>query len=36
MLGDLLYAEKNPETHFSSYSATKAAVTMVNAKFHTE
>ncbi|KAH7137863.1 short chain dehydrogenase [Dactylonectria macrodidyma] len=36
MLGDLNYTEKNPNLHFSSYSATKAAVTMANAKFHLE
>ncbi|KAL7758416.1 hypothetical protein ACKLNR_010843 [Fusarium oxysporum f. sp. zingiberi] len=36
MLGDLTYTEKNPNLHFSSYSATKAAVTMANAKFHLE
>ncbi|KAH6975178.1 hypothetical protein BKA56DRAFT_733503 [Ilyonectria sp. MPI-CAGE-AT-0026] len=36
MLGDLDYTEKNPNLHFSSYSATKAAVTMANAKFHLE
>ncbi|KAH8691239.1 hypothetical protein BGW36DRAFT_410970 [Talaromyces proteolyticus] len=36
MLGDLQYTEKNPNLHFASYSATKAAVTMVNAKFDIE
>jgi len=36
MLGDLRYTEENPTLHFSSYSATKAAVTMANAKFHLE
>jgi NAD(P)-dependent dehydrogenase (short-subunit alcohol dehydrogenase family) len=36
MLGDLRYTEENPTLHFSSYSATKAAVTMANAKFHME
>ncbi|KFX99382.1 hypothetical protein V490_01819 [Pseudogymnoascus sp. VKM F-3557] len=35
-LGDLRFTEENPELHFSSYSATKAAVTMANAKFHIE
>ncbi|KAI5460611.1 hypothetical protein BGZ63DRAFT_358443 [Mariannaea sp. PMI_226] len=36
MLGDLTYTEKNPNLHFSSYSTTKAAVTMANTKFHLE
>src|ERR1700760_4225678 len=36
MLGDLEFTEKNPNLHFSSYSVTKAAVTMANAKFHLE
>lgn len=36
MLGDLEFAEKNPMLHFSSYSTTKAAVTMANAKFDQE
>jgi len=36
MLGDLEFTEKNPLLHFSSYSATKAAVTLANAKFHLE
>lgn len=36
MLGDLRYTDENPTLHFSSYSATKAAVTMANAKFHME
>jgi NAD(P)-dependent dehydrogenase (short-subunit alcohol dehydrogenase family) len=36
MLGDLDFTEKNPWLHFSSYSSTKAAVTMANAKFHLE
>lgn len=36
MLGDLRYTANRPELHFSSYSATKAAVTMANAKFHVE
>ena len=36
MLGDLTFTEKTPSLHFSSYSATKAAVTMANAKFHLE
>lgn len=36
MLGDLKYTEKNPNLHFASYSATKAAVTMANAKFDLE
>jgi len=35
MLGDLRYTAEN-EIHFSSYAATKAAVTMANAKFHLE
>jgi NAD(P)-dependent dehydrogenase (short-subunit alcohol dehydrogenase family) len=35
-LGDLRFTEENPELHFSSYSATKAAVTIANAKFHVE
>jgi len=35
-LGDLTFTEKNPWLHFSSYSSTKAAVTMANAKFHLE
>ena len=34
MLGDTTYHEKNPHLHFSSYSVTKAAVTMANLKFH--
>lgn len=36
MLGDLGYHEKNPHLHFSSYSVTKAGVTMANLKFHHE
>jgi len=36
MLGDLEFTEKNPWLHFSSYSTTKAAVTLANAKFHWE
>ncbi|RFU25163.1 hypothetical protein B7463_g11177, partial [Scytalidium lignicola] len=36
MLGDLGYSVKNPALNFSSYSATKAAVTMANFKFHIE
>ena len=35
MLGDLGYTWKTP-IHYSSYSVTKAAVTMANAKFHLE
>lgn len=36
MLGDIDYTLANPELHFSSYAATKAAITMANAKFHIE
>jgi len=36
MLGDVGYHEKNPHLHFSSYSVTKAGVTMANLKFHHE
>jgi NAD(P)-dependent dehydrogenase (short-subunit alcohol dehydrogenase family) len=36
MLGDLTFTENTPSLHFSSYSATKAAVTMASAKFHLE
>jgi NAD(P)-dependent dehydrogenase (short-subunit alcohol dehydrogenase family) len=36
MLGDLEFTLKNPWLHFSSYSTTKAAVTLANAKFHLE
>jgi len=35
-LGDIEFTEKNPWLHFSSYSTTKAAVTLANAKFHLE
>lgn len=35
-LGDLRYIEVNPEVNCSSGSATKAAVTVANAKFHVE
>jgi NAD(P)-dependent dehydrogenase (short-subunit alcohol dehydrogenase family) len=35
-LGSLEHTEKNPHLHFSSYSATKAAVTMATVKFHLE
>jgi NAD(P)-dependent dehydrogenase (short-subunit alcohol dehydrogenase family) len=36
MLGDLTYGEANPQLQFASYSASKAAVTMANLKFHNE
>jgi NAD(P)-dependent dehydrogenase (short-subunit alcohol dehydrogenase family) len=36
MLGDLEFTLKNPALNFSSYSTTKAAVTLANAKFHLE
>jgi NAD(P)-dependent dehydrogenase (short-subunit alcohol dehydrogenase family) len=36
MLGDLGYHAKTPNLQFASYSATKAAVTMANLKFHHE
>jgi NAD(P)-dependent dehydrogenase (short-subunit alcohol dehydrogenase family) len=36
MLGDITFSEKNPHLHFSSYSSTKAAITMANLKFHLE
>ena len=36
MLGDLKYTEENPGLNFASYAASKAAVTMANAKFHNE
>ncbi|KAH0602174.1 hypothetical protein MHUMG1_01053 [Metarhizium humberi] len=36
MLGDLSYTFANPDVHFASYAATKAALTMATAKFHNE
>jgi NAD(P)-dependent dehydrogenase (short-subunit alcohol dehydrogenase family) len=36
MLGDLTYTLANPDLHFASYAATKAALTMATAKFHNE
>ncbi|KID81745.1 NAD(P)(+)-binding proteins & short chain dehydrogenase [Metarhizium guizhouense ARSEF 977] len=36
MLGDLSYTFANPDLHFASYAATKAALTMATAKFHNE
>jgi NAD(P)-dependent dehydrogenase (short-subunit alcohol dehydrogenase family) len=35
-LGDISYTFSNPGFQFSSYSVTKAAVTMATAKFHIE
>ncbi|KID60997.1 NAD(P)(+)-binding proteins & short chain dehydrogenase, partial [Metarhizium hybridum] len=36
MLGDLSYTFANPDVHFASYAATKAALTMATARFHNE
>jgi NAD(P)-dependent dehydrogenase (short-subunit alcohol dehydrogenase family) len=36
MLGDVGFTLKNPGYNFSSYSATKAAITLATAKFHIE
>lgn len=36
MLGDIGYTLDNPHLNFASYSATKGAITIANAKFHNE
>lgn len=36
MLGEISYHEKAPQLMYSSYSATKAALTMATLKFHHE
>lgn len=36
MLGDLGYAQSNPDLNFASYAVTKAGVSMANLKFHNE